>query len=193
MKQDIDSFFNDPGKWQVEFTSLRRILLDCGLDERFKWGKPCYVFQERNVVLIHGFKNYCALLFHKGALLKDAENLLVQQTKNVQAARQIRFTNAEDIENHKAAVKAYVYEAMEVEKAGLEVMLKTTSDFDMPDEFKQILKRNPDVKDAFDKLTPGRQRGYLLYFSGAKQSDTRIRRIEKYTQNILNGKGLNDR
>ncbi|SDD96106.1 Uncharacterized conserved protein YdeI, YjbR/CyaY-like superfamily, DUF1801 family [Pricia antarctica] len=192
MKKDISAFFEDPSKWQKEYTLLRMIILDCGLKEEFKWGKPCYTFQDSNIVLIHGFKDYCALLFHKGALLKDTEDLLIQQTKNVQAARQIRFTGVEEIEKSKDILKAYVYEATEAEKAGLEVEMKNTSDYEVPEEFKKILKENKDLKVAFQELTSGRQRGYLLYFSNAKQSDTRKRRIEKYTQKILDGKGLND-
>ncbi len=193
MKKDIGAFFEDPSKWQQEYTSLRKIILDCGLKEEFKWGKPCYTFQDSNIVLIHGFKDYCALLFHKGALLNDTEDILIQQTKNVQAARQIRFSGAEEIEKRKDVLKAYVYEAIEAEKAGLEVEMKNTSDYDVPEEFKKALKENQDLKEAFEELTPGRQRGYLLHFSDAKQSDTRKRRIEKNTQKILDGKGLNDR
>lgn len=193
MKKDIGSFFEDPSKWHKEYTLLRKIILDCGLEEEFKWGKPCYTFRDSNIVLIHGFKDYCALLFHKGALLKDTEDILIQQTKNVQAARQIRFSGIQEIKKCKDLVKAYVYEAIEIEKSGLEVEMKKTSDFDMPDEFKKVLKENRALKEAFEDLTPGRQRGYLLYFSDAKQSDTRIRRIEKFTQKILEGKGLNDR
>ena len=193
MKKDIGAFFEDPSKWQKEYKLLRKIILDCGLEEEFKWGKPCYTFQDSNIVLIHGFKDYCALLFNKGALLKDTEDILVQQTKNVQSARQIRFTGAEEIEKRKDIVKVFVYEAIEVEKAGLEVEMKKTSDYDIPEELKKALKENPDLKEAFEELTPGRQRGYLLHFSDAKESKTRTRRIEKYTQKILEGKGWNER
>lgn len=193
MKKNIGAFYEDPSKWHKEYTLLRKVILGCGLEEEFKWGKPCYTFQDSNIVLIHGFKDYCALLFHKGALLKDTEDVLVQQTKNVQAARQIRFTGADEIEKSKDIVKAYVHEAIEVEKAGLEVEMKKTSDYEMPDELKKALKENPDLKEAFEDLTPGRQRGYLLHFSDAKQSKTRTLRVEKYTQKILDGKGLTDR
>jgi len=192
MKKDIGAFFDDPSNWQKEYKLLRKIILDCGLKEEFKWGKPCYTFQDSNIVLIHGFKEYCALLFHKGALLKDTEDILVQQTKNVQAARQIRFSDVEEIEKREDIVKAYVYEAVEVEKAGLEVEMKKTSDYEMPEELKKAFKENPDLKEAFEDLTPGRQRGYLLHFSDAKQSKTRTRRIEKYTPKILDGKGWNE-
>ncbi len=192
MKKDIGSFFEDPSDWQKEYKLLRTIILDCGLEEAFKWGKPCYTFQNSNVVLIHGFKDYCALLFHKGVLLKDTEGILIQQTKNVQVARQIRFTGAGEIEKRKDIVKAYVHEAIEVEKAGLQVDMKKTSDYDMPEEFKKALKENPELNVAFEELTPGRQRGYLLFFSNAKQSKTRKQRIEKYTPKILKGKGWNE-
>ncbi len=193
MKKDIASFFEDSSEWQKEYKLLRKIILDCGLEEEFKWGKPCYTFSDNNIVLIHGFKNYCALLFHKGALLTDTEEILTQQTKNVQAARQIRFTDVEEIEKRKDMVKAYVHEVVEVEKDGLEVEMKKTSDYDMPEEFKKAMKENPELKEAFDELTPGRQRGYLLYYSDAKQSKTRTRRIEHYTPKILQGRGWNER
>ncbi len=171
---------------------LREICLDCGLTEEFKWMHPCYTFQGKNVVLIHGFKEYCALLFHKGVLLKDTNNILIQQTENVQSARQIRFTSLQEIIDLKSTIKAYIFEAMEVEKAGLEVPMKKTSEFKMPDEFKVALDNDPDLKAAFQGLTPGRQRGYLLYFSQAKQSTTRTSRVEKHIHKILQGKGLND-
>ena len=171
---------------------LREICLDCGLTEEFKWMHPCYTFQGKNVVLIHGFKEYCALLFHKGVLLKDTNNILIQQTENVQSARQIRFTSLQEIIDLKSTIKAYIFEAMEVEKAGLEVPMKKTSEFKMPDEFKVALDKDPDLKAAFQGLTPGRQKGYLLYFSQAKQSTTRTSRVEKYIPKILQGKGLND-
>ncbi|MGB6152146.1 MAG: YdeI/OmpD-associated family protein [Pricia sp.] len=193
MKKSIDAFFEDPSQWQKEYKLLREIILNCGLEEEFKWGKPCYTFKGSNIVLIHGFKDFCALLFHKGALLEDSENMLIQQTKNVQAARQIRFTGTEEIEKHKDVVKAYAYEAIEVEKAGLEVEMKKTSDYDMPEELEKAFKENPNLKEAFKELTPGRQRGYLLHFSDAKQSKTRKRRIEKYTPKIFEGKGWNER
>ena len=192
MKNSIESYFNDSKKWKKEYAYLRNIILETGLTEEFKWGKPCYTYKGNNIVLIHGFKDYCALLFHKGVLLKDTANILVQQTKNVQAARQIRFTSIEEIKKLESTLKTYVYEAIEVEKQGLEVQMKKTSEFEMPEEFKRELNENPDLEKAFKSLTPGRQRGYLLYFSGAKQSKTRTRRIEKYKVKILNGKGLND-
>jgi len=192
MNPKVDFFFRKADKWQEEFEKLRTIILECGLTEELKWGVPCYTFQEKNIVLLHGFKEYCALLFHKGALLKDPIGILIQQTKNVQAARQIRFTNVEEIDEMEHVLKAYIQEAIEAEKAGLEVEFKETAEFNMPEEFQKKLDENPALKTAFEALTPGRQRGYLLYFSGAKQSKTREARIEKYMQHILNGKGLND-
>ena len=188
----VDRFLDRAKKWKQEMKLLREICLDCGLTEEFKWMHPCYTFQGKNVVLIHGFKEYCALLFHKGVLLKDTNNILIQQTENVQSARQIRFTSLQEIIDLKSTIKAYIFEAMEVEKAGLEVKLKKTSEFKMPDEFKVALDNDPDLKAAFQGLTPGRQRGYLLYFSQAKQSTTRTSRVEKYIPKILQGKGLND-
>ena len=192
MNPKVNFFFSKGKKWEEEFEKLRMIILDCGLIEELKWGCPCYTLQKRNIVLIHGFKEYCALLFFKGALLKDANGILIQQTKNVQAARQIRFTNVEEIDEMEHILKAYIQEAIEVEKAGLEVEFKETSEFNMPEEFQKKLDENPALKTAFEALTPGRQRGYLLYFSGAKQSKTREARIEKYMRPILDGKGLND-
>jgi uncharacterized protein YdeI (YjbR/CyaY-like superfamily) len=188
----VDWFFDKPGKWQESFDKLRTIVLDCGLAEELKWGCPCYTFEKRNIVLIHGFKEYCALLFFKGALLKDPKRILIQQTENVQAARQIRFTSVREIITSKTTLKDYIKEAVTVEKAGLKVNLKKTSDLTMPDEFKQKLKETPGLKTAFGALTPGRQRGYLLYFSAAKQARTREARIEKSVPQILKGKGLND-
>lgn len=188
----VDRFLERAKKWKVEMTLLREICLECGLREDFKWMHPCYTFQDKNVVLIHGFKEYCALLFHKGVLLKDTDKILIQQTENVQAARQLRFTSLQEIIDLKPTIKAYIFEAMEVEKAGLEVPMKKTSEFKMPDEFKKALDNIPDLKAAFHSLTPGRQRGYLLHFSQAKQSATRANRVEKYTPKILQGKGLND-
>ena|SRR5689334_3058963 len=187
-----DFFFSKPTKWQDEFKKLRKIILGCGLTEELKWGKPCYTFQQSNVVLIHGFKEYCALLFMKGALLKDPKGVLIQQTENVQAARQIRFTNGREIAKIEPVLKAYIKEAIEVEKAGLEVSYKRTSEFRVPDEFQNKLDANPVLRTAFDALTPGRQRGYILYFSGAKQSNTRESRVEKCIPQILKGKGLDD-
>src|SRR5258705_73716 len=170
MNPKVDSYFSRAKKRQEEFEKLRMIILDCGLTEELKWGCPCYTFETRNIVLIHGFKEYCALLFFKGALLKDAQGVLVQQTENVQAARQIRFTNVREIVKVKATLKKYIYEAIEVEEAGLKVNLKKTTAFAVPEEFQNKLDKSPALKTAFEALTPGRQRGYLLYFSAAKQS-----------------------
>jgi uncharacterized protein YdeI (YjbR/CyaY-like superfamily) len=188
----VDFFFNKATKWQEEYEKLRTIILDCGLTEELKWGVPCYTLNGSNIVLIHGFKEYCAILFHKGVLLKDAKGILIQQTENVQAARQVRFTSLKEIVKLAPTLKAYVHEAVEVEKAGLKVPMKKTKEFKMPEEFKNKLDKTPALKTAFYALTPGRQRGYLLYFSSAKQSKTREERIEKYTKAILNGKGLED-
>ena len=193
MNEHVDWFFEKDTKWQKEYKKLRAIVLDCGLTETLKWGVPCYTFRGNNIVLIHGFKDYCALLFHKGVLLKDTHTILIQQTKNVQSARQIRFSNLQEIINLKQVIKTYIFEAIEVEKAGLEVKMKKTSEFEMPTEFKKALDNNSDLKTAFYALTPGRQRGYLLHFSQAKQSKTRESRIEKCTDKILNGIGLNDK
>ncbi len=192
MNPKVDWFFDKAGKWQKEFEKLRTIVLDCGLTEELKWGNPCYTFKESNIVLMHGFKEYCALLFFKGALLNDANNILIQQTENVQSARQIRFTNIQEIIKMESVVKAYIYEAIEVEKAGLKVKLKKTSEFKIPAEFQHKLDKNAALKKAFNALTPGRQRAYLFYFSQPKQSKTRELRIEKNMQQILDGKGLND-
>jgi len=188
----VDSFFSKAKNWQKEFEALRMIVLDCGLTEELKWGQPCYIFEKKNIVLIHGFKEYCALLFFKGALLKDTKGILVQQTENVQAARQIRFTDVREIVKLKGALKAYVYEAVEVEEAGLKVEFKKTKEFTMPEEFQRKLDKSRALSKAFYALTPGRQRGYLLYFSQAKQAKTRESRVEKYIPQILEGKGLED-
>ena len=192
MNPKVDFFFSKAKKWKEEFERLRAIVLDCGLSEELKWGKPCYTFQKSNMVLIHGFKDYCALLFFKGALLKDAKGILVQQTENVQAARQVRFTNIREIVKMEPVLKAYIKEAIEVERAGLKVTYKKTSEFKVPEEFQNKLDEIPALKAAFDALTPGRQRGYLFYFSQAKQSKTRESRVEKCTRQILSGKGLDD-
>ena len=192
MNPGVDWFFTKATRWQNEYEILRRLVLDCGLTEELKWGCPCYTFQKRNVVLIHGFKEYCALLFMKGALLKDAEKILVQQTENVQAARQIRFTSVQQIKKMQRVLKAYITEATEVEKAGLKVALKSPKEFNMPEEFQNVLEDMPELKTAFEGLTPGRQRGYLLYFSAPRQAKTREARIEKYLEKILRGKGLDD-
>lgn len=192
MNPKVDWFFDKAEKWQKEFEQLRTIVLACGLTEELKWGNPCYTFGGNNIVLIHGFKEYCALLFFKGALLKDVDHILIQQTKNVQGARQIRFTNVKEIVKLKPSLKAYIYEAIEVEKAGLKVDLKTTKEFSVPEEFQNKLNKNPALKTAFKALTPGRQKAYLLYFAAPKQTRTRESRIEKFIQPILDGKGLND-
>lgn len=192
MNPKVDWFFTKPTAWQEEFEKLRTIVLDCGLNEELKWGCPCYTFEKRNIVLMHGFKEYCALLFFKGALLNDARGILIQQTKNVQAARQIRFTNVREIVKLKPVLKAYIHEAIEIEKAGLKVKLRKATEFNIPEEFQNKLDKTPALKTAFKALTPGRQRGYLLHFSAPKQSKTRESRVEKYIPQILKGKGLND-
>ena len=194
MNPRVDFYFDKEraGKWYKELEQLRTIALSCGLDEKLKWGCPCYTYQDANIVLIHVFKEYCAFLFFKGALLSDANGILIQQTKNVQSARQIRFTNPREIVKMKTILKAYIYEAIEVEKAGLKVKLKKTSEYKVPEEFQKILDKNTKLKTAFKELTPGRQRGYIFYFSQPKQSKTRESRVEKYVKHILNGKGLND-
>lgn len=192
MNPKVDFFFNKAKKWGEEYKKLRMIILDCGLTEELKWGCPCYTFENSNIVLIHGFKEYCALLFFKGALLNDTDGILIQQTKNVQAARQVRFTNVREIIGMKSILKSYINDAIEVEKAGLKVNLKKTSEYKIPEEFQNKLNKLPALKTAFDALTPGRQRGYIFYFSQPKQSRTREARVEKYIQQILNGKGLND-
>lgn len=192
MNPKVDFYFSKSEKWQKEIEKLRTIVLDCQLNEELKWGVPCYTFQKSNIVLIHVFKEYCAVLFFKGALLNDANNILVQQTENVQSARQVRFTNLQEIMDLEPVLKTYIYEAIEVEKAGLKVELKKTKEFSFPEEFKTKLNEDTDLKTAFYALTPGRQRGYLLHFSAAKQSKTRESRIEKSIPQILNGKGLDD-
>lgn len=192
LNPQVDEYIRTAKKWQEESKKLRRIILDCGLTEESKWGKPCYTFQNSNVVIIHGFKEYCALLFCKGVLLKDANRILIQQTENVQAARQIRFTNVREIVEMEPILKAYIHEAIEVEKAGLEVKYKKTSEFTAPVELQNKLDEIPALKKAFEALTPGRQRAYILYFSAPKQSKTRESRIEKCMQQILKGQGLND-
>ncbi len=192
MNPKVDFYFDKQKKWQKEIAQLRTLALDCGLIEDLKWGCPCYTFNESNIVLIHVFKEYCAYLFFKGALLNDLDNILIQQTKNVQSARQIRFTNVQEIVKMKAKLKAYIYEAVEVEKAGLKVKLKKTSEFKIPEEFQKKLDKKSAVKKAFEALTPGRQRAYIFYFSQPKQSKTREARIEKSIPQVLDGKGLND-
>ena len=192
MNPNVDAFLKKVKKWKEEFEKLRMIILDCQLTEEMKWGWPCYTFQNSNIVLIHGFKEYCALLFIKGALLKDANGILIQQTDNVRAGRQIRFTNVREIVTMEPILKAYVHEAIEVEKAGLKVDFKKNTKLIFPEEFQSKLDENPGLKTAFEALTPGRQRAYNLYFSAPKQSKTRESRVEKSVQQILSGKGLND-
>ncbi|CAC96437.1 TPA: YdeI/OmpD-associated family protein [Listeria innocua] len=188
----VDSFLNKPSTWQAEFKALREMAITFELEEEFKWGKPCYAINGSNVFLIHGFKNYCALLFMKGALLRDPDNILVQQTENVQAARQIRFTNLQEILDQKEILKKYIQNAIEVEKAGLEVALKPRAETPIPEELLVKFEELPALKTAFEALTPGRQKAYLLYFAAPKQSKTRVSRIEKYEATILDGLGLND-
>ena len=192
MNPSVDFYFTKAKKWQEELKALRPIVLGCGLNEGLKWGVPCYTFEKGNVVLIHSFKEYCALLFFKGALLKDAQGILIQQTENVQSARQLRFTDVRDIVAMKSTIKAYLQEAIAVEKAGLKVTKKETAEFAMPEEFQAKLNASLRLKTAFEALTPGRQRAYLLHFAAAKQAKTREARIEKCTPQILNGKGLLD-
>ena len=192
MNSKVDKFFNKDSQWQAEFKKLRAILLDCPLDEELKWGVPCYTAEKRNVVLMHGFKEYCALLFVKGALLNDPDKILITQTENTQAARQVRFTNVRAITELEPILKAYINEAIEVEKTGLKVNFKKTAEYVIPEEFQRKLNEDPALKTAFQALTPGRQRAYLLYFSQPKQSKTRKSRVEKCLQHILKGKGLND-
>jgi len=192
MNPKVDWFFEKDTQWQEAFSALRTIVLDCGLEEELKWGHPCYTVKGKNVVLIHGFKDYCALLFHKGVLLKDDTGILIQQTENVQGARQIRFTSLKEIKKLTPVLKAYIHEAVDVEKSGVKVPMKKTREFEMAEEFAQALKQMPELKKAFQALTPGRQRGYLLYFSSAKQEKTRMARVEKNVDRILAGKGLED-
>ncbi|MDA8345950.1 MAG: YdeI family protein [Thermaerobacter sp.] len=192
MNPKVDEFISKAKRWRAEYEQLRKNVLDCELTEEFKWMHPCYTFESRNIVLIHGFKEYCALLFHKGALLQDAYGILIQQTENVQAARQIRFTNVQEIIEMETVLKAYIYEAVEVEKAGLKVNFKNTTDFAIPEEFQNKFGEMPDLKSAFEALTPGRQRAYIHYFSEPKQSKTRESRVEKCVKQILAGKGLDD-
>jgi uncharacterized protein YdeI (YjbR/CyaY-like superfamily) len=192
MNPKVDKYLGRLDKWQEEVEKLRTIVLDCHLTEDLKWGCPCYTFNDSNIVLIHVFKEYCALLFFKGALLSDANGILIQQTENVQSARQVRFTNIREIVRLEPVLKTYIQEAIEVEKAGLKVNFKKTSDFAVPEEFQNKLDKMPALRTAFDALTPGRQKGYIFYFSSAKQSKTRESRIEKYIPKILDGKGLED-
>lgn len=192
MNPKVDFFFDKASKWQAEYRQLRKLILDCGLAEELKWGVPCYTVDGKNIILIHGFKEYCAVLFFKGALLQDAESILIQQTENVQSPRQVRFTNIKEIVKLASVLKAYIYEAIEVEKAGLKVALKKTSEYTVPAEFQEILDHDPALKKAFKALTRGRQRAYLFYFSQAKRSETRAARVKKYIPHILQGKGIDD-
>lgn len=189
----VDWYFKKPRKWKEEIIILRDIILSSGLNEELKWGCPCYTLEEKNIVLIHVFKEYCAVLFFKGALLKDLENILIQQTENVQSARQMRFISTAEIAELKPVLTDYINEAVEIEKQGLKVELKKTAEYKIPEEFQNRLDAMPALKKAFYALTPGRQRGYLLYFSAAKQSKTREARVEKYIKHILNGKGMDDK
>lgn len=192
MNPKVDFYFDEAKKWQKEQEELREIALECQLTEELKWGTPCYTFQNNNIVLIHSFKEYCALLFFKGALLSDTDGILIQQSKNVQAARQIRFTNLQEIKDQKFILKTYIYQAIEVEKSGLKVKLKKTKEFEVAEEFQKKLDQDSKLEAAFKALTPGRQRAYLLHFSSPKQSKTRESRVEKAIDQILEGKGLND-
>ena len=192
MNPKVDVFISNAEKWQEELKKLRMIILDCQLTEELKWGVPCYTFQKSKIVIMQGFKEYCALLFVKGALLKDTNSILITQTENTQAARQIRFTNVQEIMKLEPILKTYIYEAIEIEKAGMKVNFKKTTEFTIPDEFQDKLDEMPTLKTAFEALTPGRQRAYLLYFSAPKQTTTREARVEKYIPQILKGKGLND-
>jgi uncharacterized protein YdeI (YjbR/CyaY-like superfamily) len=192
MNPEVNWFFEKDTQWKEEYGRLRMLILECGLTEELKWGCPCYTVNKKNVVLIHGFNDYCALLFHKGVLLKDSEEILVQQTENVQSARQLRFTSVQEITEMEHIIQAYVNEAVEVEKSGKKVKKKKTSEFEVPEEFQSKLDKDPALKEAFEALTPGRQRGYLLHFSKAKQSKTRERRVDKAIPDIMDGKGLHD-
>ncbi len=192
MNPKVDFYFNKAKKWQDELKKLRTIALDCNVVEELKWGCPCYTFKKSNIVLIHAFKDYCAFLFFKGALLKDPKKILIQQTENVQAARQARFTSVKEIKKQEKTLKKYIFEAVEIEEKGLKVPMKKTKEFSVPEEFQTKLDKNAALKKAFYVLTPGRQRGYLLYFSSAKQAKTREARIEKCIPQILDGKGIDD-
>lgn len=189
----VDAYLARTTKWLEETRELRRILLDCDLTEDLKWGKPCYTFENANIAIIQGFIQYCALMFFKGALMSDPMEILIQQTKNTQAARQLRFTNLQEIRELDAVVRSYIVQAVEVEKAGLKVDFKEKHELEYAEEFQRILDANPALAEAFEALTPGRQRAYNLYFSQPKQSKTRTSRVEKHIQRILDGKGLNDR
>lgn len=193
MNMKAEQFFDKAGKWKEEFHLLREIVRENkSLEEDYKWMHPCYTFQGKNIVLIHGFKEYCALLFHKGALIKDTKGVLIQQTENVQSARQIRFTNTEQIIALRSIIKDYIKEAVEIEKSGKKVDMKKVADYPVPEEFQRTLDEDKALHKAFYSLTPGRQKGYLFYFNQARQTKTREARIEKYYQRILDGKGIDD-
>jgi uncharacterized protein YdeI (YjbR/CyaY-like superfamily) len=192
MNPKVDWFFEKEEKWQKEVKELRKIVHECHLTEDLKWGCPCYTYENKNIVLIHVFKEYCAFLFFKGALMKDPKGILIQQTENVQAARQIRFTSLEEIKELESDLKKYIFHAIEVEESGAKVPLKKTKEFPMTEELEAKFKELPALKKAFEALTPGRQRAYLLHFSQPKQAKTRESRIEKSVSDILDGKGLND-
>jgi len=192
MNPKVDFYFKKAEKWQKELNKLRTIILDCHLTEELKWGVPCYTYENSNIVLIHAFKDYCAVLFMKGVMLKDPKGILIQQTENVQVARQVRFTSLKEIEQLASTLKKYIFEAVELEESGVKAPLKTVAEFTMPEEFQAELDRNPALRAAFYELTPGRQRGYLLHFAAPKQSKTRVSRVEKYIAHILDGKGLDD-
>ncbi|WP_276964999.1 YdeI/OmpD-associated family protein [Chryseobacterium sp.] len=192
MNPKVNFFFENAGQWQEEFEKLRTIALSTELTEDLKWGCPCYTYEGKNIFLIHGFKEYCALLFFKGALMKDPDNILIQQSKNVQAARQIRFTELAQINDLEEVLRSYMFEAVEIEESGAKVEMKKTKEFEIAEEFQEKLDQNPALQEAFQALTPGRQRAYLLHFSSAKQSKTREARIEKCIPQIMEGIGLND-
>ena len=192
MNPKVNFYFEKADKWSGEIAELRTIILDCGLDEVLKWGNPCYLYEKDNIVLIHTFKEYCALLFFKGVLLQDEDKVLIQQTENVQAPRQMRFTSLDEIKLLKDTITRYVFEAIEIEKAGLKVALKKTTEYEIPEEFATKLETVKGLKKAFESLTPGRQRAYLMHFSQPKQSKTREARVEKHLDAILDGRGLND-
>ena len=192
MNSDVDEYLNNVGRWQNELRLLRRLLLDCGLNEEFKWKQPCYTFKDNNVAIISDFKAYCSIGFFKGSLLKDGQGVLISPGENSQSSRQLRFTSTQQIVDQESIIKAYIFEAIEVEKAGLKVSFKKSSEYDIPEELQLVLDQDAEFRTAFEALTPGRQRGYLLHFAGAKQSETRLSRIEKYRARIMAGKGLQD-
>jgi uncharacterized protein YdeI (YjbR/CyaY-like superfamily) len=192
MNSKVDWFFNKETKWKLEYSELRKIILECELTEGIKWGCPCYINEKNNILLIHGFKHYCAILLMQGALLKDEKKILIQQTENVQSARQLRFVNVQEILNSKSIIKKYINEAIEIDKAGLKTIIKKPSEYKIPEEFIYVLEKMQGLKLAFESLSSGRQKAYIFYFSSAKQSKTREARVEKYIPKILFGKGLDD-